>query len=316
MEVLNFEMIRIIVALIGTGAAAYQDYKTSFIDEKIIYLMLAAGLFLNLLHFIITNDLLIVYALIVSIAILLFGYLFYRKGQLGMGDVLLFVAIQQILPLTPASLHFLNPINFQFPDLTGIPDVSPFLLHYMKVFENGIFFITIFLISSFIATLGSSFQYMLALFSSKKPLRPNMLYGATSLLLLIFGGFFLYSMFGLNVLSALFFLLFVASAFFLTFREQILDQVVIQRIPISRIEDEDILALERMPKDLVKKYKLEKVLTAVQVKILKEIQRKEGMKLFPVNKILPRFGPYIFIALLLALFFGNIMEIILFLTAR
>ncbi|MFH1443592.1 MAG: prepilin peptidase, partial [Candidatus Micrarchaeota archaeon] len=110
MDVLNFEILRIAIALLGTGAAAYQDFKTSFIDEKIIYLMLACGVFLNLINFIITGELLILYALIVSIIILLFGYVFYKRGQLGMGDVLLFVAIQQLLPLTPIALKILNPV--------------------------------------------------------------------------------------------------------------------------------------------------------------------------------------------------------------
>lgn len=316
MEALNFEMVRIAVALLGCAAAAYQDYKTSFIDEKIIYLMLAAGIFLNFLNLAFTNDLLFLYALIVSIAILLFGYIFYKRGQLGMGDVLLFVAIQQLLPLTPLSLHFLNNAPFSFPDLSGAPEFGWFVIGYLKVIESALFFITIFLLSSFLATLGSSLQYAIYLLNSGKPLRPNKVYALASIFFIIAGGVFLTSYFGYSLLALLFFFLFLASGFFLTFREQILDEIVIQNIAISEIEDEDILAIDRLPKDIVKKYKIDRVLTVKNIQKLKEVQKKEGIKLFPVNKILPRFGPYIFIALVIALLLGNVVDIILLLRAN
>ncbi|MFH1751107.1 MAG: hypothetical protein ABH863_05490, partial [Candidatus Micrarchaeota archaeon] len=245
--------------------------------------------------------------------ILLFGYVFYKRGQLGMGDVLLFVAIQQLLPLTPIALKILNPVSFEFPDVSALPEVSWVIVGYVNVFTHALFFISLFLISSFLATIGSSFQYAMALAKSKKRLRPSPLYGIASLLLLAFGSYFLYLMFGLSILSGLFFILFLASGFFLTFRDQILDEIVVMDIPLSQIEDEDILAIEKIPREIVKKYGLEKVLTVSQVRNLKEVQKKEGMKLFPVNKILPRFGPYIFMALVLILLLGNVIEMILFL---
>ncbi len=315
MEALNLEFLRIAIALIGTGAAAYQDYKTSFIDEKIIYLMLAAGLFLNILPFLLTGDLLIVYATLVSIIILLLGYVFYRKGQLGMGDVLLFVAIQQLLPLAPLSSRIIPPA-FNIPDASAFADLGWYLVEYVNVFKHLLFFITIFLVSSFIATLGSSFGYARMLLLSGKALRPNRAHLALALIMLVLGTAFLFVSFGVNLLSGLFLLLFIASAFFLAFREQILEEIVVQKIPISKIEDEDILAIERMPQVLVKKYKLEKVLTQAQIKILKLIEKKEKMKLFPVNKILPRFGPYIFIALVIGLLLGNVMDMIIVLGGK
>ncbi|MFH1442833.1 MAG: prepilin peptidase [Candidatus Micrarchaeota archaeon] len=318
MEALNLEYIRIAVALIGVGAAAYQDYKTSFIDEKIIYLMLLVALVLNFLPFITENSYLIVYALIVSIVILALGYVFYRKGQLGMGDVLLFVAIQQLLPLAPLSLRFLNPISFglDFSALSEFSGDNWFLIGYLNVFKHFLFLLTIFLASSFLATIGSSMQYAIALVESKKRLKPNMLVGTASIIGLFLGAVFLYFYFGVSIASAMFMLLFLSSAFFLTFRQQILDEIVIQRIPIPKIEDEDILAMEKMPPEIVRKYGLERVLTQKQVKKLSEIQKKEGMKLFPISKVLPRFGPYIFIALVIGILFGNILEIIGLLSMR
>ncbi len=314
MEVLNFELLRIIIALLATAAAAYQDYKTSFIDEKIIYIMLAVGVLLNLVDFAISGSMLIAFSLIVSIIMLLFGYLFYKKGQLGMGDVLLFVAIQQILPLAPAALLIVPKASNVFSMIEYLPETAWLLRGYLSVVQHAMFFITIFLISSFLATIGSALQYARILFSSKKGLRPNKLYGALSALLLVAGTILLYFIFGISAITVLFFLLILSTAFFLTFRDQILDEVVIQKIPISRIEDEDILSIEKMPSELVKKYKLQKVLTAAEVKKLKQIEKNEGLKLFPVNKILPRFGPYILAALIVGLLLGDITDIIFLLS--
>jgi hypothetical protein len=313
MEVLNFEILRIVVAILGVGAAAYQDYKTSFIDDKILYLMIGIGVFLNFLDYVVSDSPLIVYSLIVSIVILLFGYAFYKKGQLGMGDVLLFVAIQQVLPLAPTSLRLPFAMNIQLFNFEFFTEAGWLMIGYLQVMQNLLFFITIFLVSSFLATLGSSMQYAITLLSSKIPLKPNKLYGAASLIMVVAGGIFLYSFFGLNVLSIMFFLLFLSSGFFLTFRQQILDEIIIRKIPISAIEDEDILAIEKMPQKIVQKYHLEKVLTQKQVAILRKIQTIEKIKLFPVNKILPRFGPYIFVALILGILLGNIIEMLLLL---
>ena len=312
MEQMNYELIRILVALIGCGAAAYQDYKTSFIDEKIIYMMIAIGLLMNLFPFLVEDNYLIVYALIVSIIILAFGYLFYKKGQLGMGDVLLFVGIQQLLPLAPSSLKIVDAVDINLL-ISAIPKENLFLFGYMNIFNHMLFFITIFLVSSFVATLGTSLQYAISLIRSGKKLLPNKILGAASLVFVMIGIAYLYSQFGISVASILFMLLLVSSAFFLTFRDQILDQIIIRRIPIKEIEDEDIFAIDKMPLGLVKKYNLQRVLTVSEVKKLREIEKNEGMHLFPVNKVLPRFGPYIFIALVLGILFGNIVEMIVLL---
>ena len=44
------ELIAIAVALLGTGLAALQDWKTSFIDEKITYSMIQAGFLLTIMQ--------------------------------------------------------------------------------------------------------------------------------------------------------------------------------------------------------------------------------------------------------------------------
>ncbi|MFH0922526.1 MAG: hypothetical protein V1811_00530, partial [Candidatus Micrarchaeota archaeon] len=65
----------------------------------------------------------------------------------------------------------------------------------------------------------------------------------------------------------------VSAAFLLVFKREIMDSVVVQRIKISQIEDEDILAIDKMPLRLVRKYSLEKVLTKTEVEKLKKSRK-------------------------------------------
>ncbi len=137
---MNFEVLRIAAALAGTGAAAWQDAKTSFIDDRIVYSMIGLGFVLDVITL---DTAFIVYSTGIATAIIAFGYFMYRTGQLGGGDVLLFAGIQLLLPYYPdaaASLGF-APTEYLF-----IP-----------------FFVALIAASSFYALLGSAAKYGLGL---------------------------------------------------------------------------------------------------------------------------------------------------------
>ncbi len=312
MELLNFEVVRVLVALVGTGLAAYQDYKTSFIDDKILFSMLGIGAVLTLLSL---DQTLILYTFAVAAFVFLFGYLLYRQGQLGMGDVLLFVALQLLLPFHPALFSDYVTSAFPLQALGALAALNPSFVVTLNALKHALFFLTIFVVSSYAATIASSAYYAKLLFESGKPLKPGWVGLAVALLLLVLG-YFLSGIIFSSWAGLLFLLLLLSTAFFLTFRDQLLQEIVMKRITLKELEDEDILALEMMPKDLVKKYKIGKVLTKSEVKKLKGLARKEGMKTFPVYKVLPRFGPYIFVGLLFALFFGDLFSLLFLLAGK
>lgn len=277
---MNFELIRIAAALLGTGAAAWQDHKTSFIDDRIVYAMIGLGLVLDILTF---DQNFILYSIAIAAGIFAFGYLLYRTGQLGGGDVLLFAGIQLLLPYYPqvaASLGF-APQPYLF---------IPFLISILAV-------------SSFYALLGTAVWFGLQL--RKLPLKPDvpsaivaavmfvaMLYAAS-----VAGG-------GL-LINALFAAMIVPGAFLLVFKKQITEELIIRKIRISQVEDEDVLATEKMPAALVKKYALGRVLTKKEVEKLRKIEKSGKMRSFPVYKNLPRFGPYVLAALITCLILGD-----------
>ncbi|MFH0923089.1 MAG: prepilin peptidase, partial [Candidatus Micrarchaeota archaeon] len=98
---MNFELLRVAIALGATGLAAWQDHKTSFIDDKITLGMIAAGILLNVLTF--DMDF-IIWVGGIALAIAAIGYFAYKTGQFGGGDVLLFLGLHLLLPVYPLAL--------------------------------------------------------------------------------------------------------------------------------------------------------------------------------------------------------------------
>jgi hypothetical protein len=311
MEAYNLEFMRIAIALVGTAVAAWQDQRTSFIDDKILFAMAGAGALMTLAT---ANQAFIANTFAVAGFIMLFGYLLYRQGQIGMGDVILFAALALLLPSQPGTLAGAAPVQYSMFELAAYSPLSAPLAFSLGILKNLLFFLTIFVVSSFVATIASGVYYAYRLAKTKKKLAPNLLAAAASLISLAIGGYFLFGAFGFTPTTAAFLLLLLSSGFFLTFREQILKEVVVKRITIKEIEDEDILAVEMMDKTIVSKYGLGRVLTKDAVKKLRAIEKNEGLKYFPVNKVLPRFGPYILIGLLAALFVGDLFSLMLALT--
>jgi len=299
LEKVNFELIRLAIALGGTAAAAYEDAKTSFIDDRVTMGMLAAGIILDILTFDVNF---IALSLGVSAVIFAVGYLAYKTGQLGGGDVLLFAGLQALLPVFP--LTILPFVQSLYP--AGVAQAVEFIAE-MNLYP---FFLSVFVASSLFAMLGSAVQYALALRGKKlKPdLVPLAVIGGTGVIAL---GWIL-NAFGLSLVQLGFVaLVFLPGMFLVGFKKQLLAEVIVQRIPISKIEDEDILATEAMPPGLLKKYSLGRVLTKKEVAKLRKIRAAGKMSSFPVYKNLPRFGPYILAGLVASLLFADLFIFLL-----
>ncbi len=288
---MNFVFLRAAIALACTGAAAWQDWKTSFIDERLCYAMIALGAAADLA----TGDMEFIKLSLGGAAVIFgAGYLLYRTGKLGGGDVLLYTGLHLLLPLNPMLFAtglggaLLSGQSFQ-PQL--LADVS----------AKVPFFFSLFVMSTLLALFGSGLQYALELRKLKK-LKPEwknaLLGGGTGLLALVAINYYA----GLKPVQIAFYsLVFLPALFLMAFGKQLMDEVIIKRISVSKIEDEDVLALEKMPAQIVSKYQLGPVVTKGELEKLKTIVKKEGITTFPIAKTLPRLGPYILLALILGL---------------
>lgn len=298
---LNLEFLRVVIVLIGTAILAYQDYKTSFIDDKIVYTMIAGGLLLNLLT-LDTNF--ILFSIGGALLIGAVGYFVYRQGQFGAGDILLFCALQLLLP-------------FPAIGLTNTLHITPLVNDavYLSVSQVFPFFFSTFITSSVLALLGSSAMYAYFLHRKKIKWKPD---NATLVILSVAGIAFIFwlnlihptgaNFIGITTLIAII----AATIFSASMKQQIMGEIIVQKIPLKEIEDEDILATEKMDQKLIKKYEIGRVLTVENVKKLKKAQREKNMARFPVYKNLPRFTPYILGGIILSLLLINPLAYILF----
>ncbi len=264
--------IRLLIAFAATFLAAIEDAKTSFIDDRLLYAMIIAGVVLNLLY-----PEAIVAAFAGALVIGVLGFFLWRSGQFGSGDVLLFIGLHLLLP---ASLNSIVP----FP------------------------VVSIFVASSFFASIGSSLLFAMRLFAFRKKIMPwkKLAFGVLILVLAV-----VLLALGFSVIQKAFFFLLVSSLVFSAlFMKEVMDFVVVRKITLKEMEDEDVLALDKMPAWLVKKYSLGKLLDKAMRQKLALVVKKEKIRRFPVCKELPRFGPYVLAALAWFILFGDLVAFV------
>lgn len=265
--------VRVVVSVLVTAALAWQDHQTSFMDERVLYTFLAGGLLWDFL-FLPFSQLwppVLVAALIGAV-----GYLSYRAGQFGGGDVLLLAGLAVWLPYSP---------------LVSVPIFWPFVL-------------SVFLAASLLASAGSSLWYADLLRQRKKfPGKKAAVFLAGFV-----GVVALSQLMPFGVLGQLFIVLLgIPSVFYLAYRQDVLDYAVIAPQTYAQILDEDVLALEKLPDADVEKFGLERVLTVPALKKLKKFMAAKKRKTVPIYRHLPRFGPYLLAGLLLSLVLGDLV---------
>lgn len=300
---LNFEIIRIAVALLGTGAAAYQDAKTSFIDDKLTISMIALGTLLNILVF---DWDFAIYSIGITAIIFAIGYVLYRTGQLGGGDVLLFCGIQALLPYYPVDTMA------QVFSAVGAAGPGGAMVFFTPVLP---FFISIYLASSFLGMALSGYIYAAKLYAKTKfrKLQPELLMGTMTLAAAIFIIYWIYFVFQAPAFKVIVLGFILAPAVFLVFfKKDVTQKVALRWIARKDFEDEDIISTEMLPQELVKKYGIERVLTEKQREVLEKVEAKEGIHKFPIQKDLPRFGPYILAGLLLSLVVPDLLALLFY----
>jgi len=281
---MEYELLRIGIALIGTAAAAWSDWRTSFIYNWITYPMAAAGIVLNLLAMVPAFSPLTALALFgVPAGLFILGYVAYRVGHVGGGDVKLLAAIALLLPATPTLFSHVQPEPYPF--VIGLFIVASFLL-ILYVAARYMPNVAADLAARRVRLVASDVLSGVALLAAC---------GATLWMLNIVASTPLW-------LDAFLAIVFAAGAFMFAFRTHVNEHYMIRSVPLGGIQEEDILAIEELPAGIVKKYGLQRLLTPDQIAKL----RKTGLKRFPIYTSLPRMGPFILAALLVYVLLGPV----------
>ncbi|MDP2717137.1 MAG: A24 family peptidase, partial [Candidatus Micrarchaeota archaeon] len=248
-------VVRAAVAVLFTAVLAWEDHQTSFMNEKILYAFAGLGLVWNVLF--LSVDALLS-AVGVCVLILAAGYLAYRSGSFGGGDVWLLAGLSLWLPVSPFVASFLP---------------WPFV-------------VSVFLTASILASIGASAWYAAILFRKKRfpgAAAPAFAIGA---LLLLAGVALLPVSFSAK---AFFLLLGLSAWFYFLYRTDVTDHAVVEETPFSKILDEDILATEKLEALDIKRFGLERVLTESARVKLKKFMAAKKIRTVPIHRHLPRF---------------------------
>jgi Flp pilus assembly protein protease CpaA len=281
---MEFAMLRFAICFVGcTGATYYDIFNKRNVPSWLTYSLVAIGALFTLASF---NMNAIVSSGVVALVIFAFGYILYRTGQIGGADVLVFISIALLLPEAPTSIFL------QANSQLGLP-----------------FVISIFVLSGVLAVFGIFLKYIPltirdALMGEKIRIEPSQF--ALAVFTLVFYAVFIYYMNGIIELPqtqlAVFAAVIVCATSIFALKDHISEKYMIRMVGVDEIDEEDVLALERMDPKLVKEHKLDRLLTLKEIEKLKKMGKK---KKFPVYKEMPVFMPYVLIALTAALLFGD-----------
>jgi len=281
---MEFEMLRYAIAVVGCVVATYFDlFNKRNVPTSLTYSLVALGI---LFTFASLNSEVITHNIAVGLVVFILGYILYRAGQIGGADVLVFVSIALLLPQAPQPLF----------GTAKLPSGFPFVL-------------SVFVLSGVLGVFGIFLKYIPRIiyeFLRGEKVKVNPAQVALAVITMLIYLVFIYYMNGIVQMPQLQLAIFIgvvlcATSLFAV-KEHISEKYMVRMVGINEIDEEDVLAVESMDKRIVSKYKLGRLLTASEIEKLKKIGKK---KKFPVYKEMPVFMPYVLIALLSAIFFGD-----------
>ncbi|VVB69889.1 Uncharacterised protein [uncultured archaeon] len=207
-----FETIIIIIAILIFSVAAFQDYKTSYVDD---WLLLGLGILGLILNYFNLNAIQAIFYSVTGLIILALGFILNKLGQVGSGDIVAFLAIHLLIP-------------FQ-PQIALIPNVFPFVL---TVFINSMLFLT----------LGSTITYLVFITLNKKLIPEFNKAKFYIMLYIILDVFLLY--FNQIKLTMLLLVVEIIMIFFKVFEKSI-NSIIIQTVNAKEVMDEDIVIVKK-----------------------------------------------------------------------
>ena len=263
------EIFRVLIALIGTGVATYYDvYNNKNIPDNVLYAFLGIAFLVNLVFY---DETLFLFSLGLALFFSAIGYLFYRVGQLGAADVFVLASVMLLLPIHPS--------------FVGMTFNIPFI--FSVIVFSGVLF-----------ALYVLFYFGYKLYRSEA--KPNWIFALMVIPYLLFAYIYVNSFLFSPVYFAFITILLASTIFFLMFKKS-LNMVLSEPMPVSKVEPEDVFALEVMNKDLVERYKIPRVATREELERLKKTKIEEVY----VYTKLPPFIPFLLAGMIFSLLFAN-----------
>jgi len=281
--ILPFEQIRVLIAILGVAVGSYFDlFNNKNVPELFLYTFLAVAFVANLAAF---DSTLSIYAM--GTAVVVFGifYVLYKLGQLGGADVYLLSSIALLIPVQPQFSPFLTP--------AFLPEL-PFMLNVILASGLSLMFYML------LRSVPIAFEKI----KEPQKIEKKSLLGSVAIVI-VFGAFsFIALQSGLVPRSYYVFMsLMVILAVYFTLFKEALNNSMIAWVDYKHVEPEDIIAVDKMDKSIVEKYKLKRLVDASMYGRMKKIHGKK----IALYKHLPPFIPHLLIGLVFSVLFGNVI---------
>jgi Flp pilus assembly protein protease CpaA len=253
------QIIQQVVLLIGTATGAATDAKTGYIYDWITYPMIIIGLILSIIQQQWVN-------VGIGAAIFAIMYIAYRFGKIGGGDVKIFTAVA-----------LLNPIN---------QPVFLFTVLFFSAVSAMIFYAVFYTLKY--RRIGIKFK------DNQKGITKAVIFGA----IIIFYFAMLAQMKLIGIPSMVIMLTpLLFGLLFIALQEGIKKNFFEAKIAISKLEEDEVIAEGRNPKNVEKMLKGNQLIGEKEKALLK----KAGIKSLYVLRKLPPFGPFILVGVIAAI---------------
>ena len=267
-------LLREAIVLVAVALGAYSDWKTGLIYDWITLPLIAIGILFNAFE----AERIAFYA--VGIGVFIVGYALYYAGKLGGGDVKLFTGIALALP-------FLGGYPFIITAL--------FVAAFASIICLSVWFVSRYAKAGIdwkknkrgtrnAAVLGIGLAAYLAIV---------WFYGAASIALICFLA-----------------IIFAFGLPFMAFEAGIKEKFFLKRVPIGKLEEDEIIASEYLPEKARKRLGLK--WKGVLGEKEKEELKKMNLKAVAVYRGLPRFGPFALIGVIIAIVFPELLKLLFF----
>jgi hypothetical protein len=281
-------IIAVLVALAGLMISAITDIKTGYVPNLVSHSLIAIGAVFVIFTFPF-NDALMIYGL--AIAVFAIGFLLYIFGQMGGGDVKLFTAITLLIPFYPVAL-------FPIMNTLGIQPAVPYYPFIVSVY---VLFGILFMFVVPLNYLPKIRRIKNKIKDYKRKMRTGTIF--CLILLPVFAIWFLYFR-----ALALLAIPMALTLLIIPFKDDIVEHFFAQKKKIKDLDDDDVIALEMLDKDVKKKLSLQrKTLMDKELKKVKALARKHNIKEVIVCEGMPRAVPMILAAVALSLIFGDVL---------
>ncbi len=262
------EILRILIALLGTSLTAYYDiYNKKNVPDVVLFGFLAIALMVNLVDPTYFMKHIVVAGLITAIF-----YLMYRIGQLGGADVIVLAAIYSALPVFPLSE------DVMFPSILVIVSIATVLASLWILFKH------------LPGLLRRTFKGKIK-FNLYQMIQVVLLVFALATMIYLFTTFPYIS----SLVMALILLLFLEAILFILYKDEISKSMIVWT---KKVEPEDVIAIELVKPELIKKYNLNRLISAQQARVMNKLKEQ-----WPVLDM-PMFLPFILIGLIAYIMMG------------